>query len=334
MPKQAAASTLEISTPSDLEIAMTRVFDAPRHLVFEAWTKPEHLRRWFGGLEGWSMPVCEVDLRPGGAWRYVMHGPDGARMAMHGVYREIVAPERIVSTEVFEGEFHDEMGAGTINTLTFEERDGRTVMIATALYRSKEARDAVLASGMSDGAGQSFDRLAEVVRDLRTPAATPPNPTRISLRGEREVLIERVFDAPRDLVFRAWTEPDWLMKWWGPTEWPLARCTVDLRPGGAWHYCMRSRADGQEAWGKAVYELVEPIDRLVFRDTFSDAEGNEYPPFARTSVSFSDEGGRTRVTSLGTYDSAAERQKVLDMGMAEGITICLEQLAQHLAAAR
>ncbi len=157
--------TLTITTPSDLEIAMTRVFDAPRHLVFDAWPKPEHLKRWFGP-RGWTMPVCEIDLRPGGAWRFFMRKDDGSKMGLYGEYREVVPPERRVSTEFFEGPVFDEMGGGTINTLTFEERDGKTTMTTTALYKSREARDAVMQTGMEDGAAESFDRLAELLQEL------------------------------------------------------------------------------------------------------------------------------------------------------------------------
>src|SRR5215831_18353622 len=93
--------TLKVTTPTDREIVMTRVFDAPRHMVFEALTKPELLKRWFGP-RGWTLPVCEIDLRVGGAWRFVLHGPDGRDIGMRGVYKEIVPPERLVHSESFD----------------------------------------------------------------------------------------------------------------------------------------------------------------------------------------------------------------------------------------
>jgi uncharacterized protein YndB with AHSA1/START domain len=135
---------------------MTRVFDAPRHLVFEAWTKPEHLPHWLLGPEGWTMPVCEVDLRPGGAWHFVWRRADGTQMEMRGVYREITPPERLVSTESWGGDWPE-----TINTLVLSEENGKTTMTNTVLYPSKEARDAALKTGMKDGVAASFDRLAE-----------------------------------------------------------------------------------------------------------------------------------------------------------------------------
>lgn len=142
------------STPSDVEVTMSRVFNAPRELVFEAHTNPEHVPRWLLGPCGWAMPVCEIDLRPGGEWRYVWRSADGEEMAMRGVYREISPPERLVNTESW--------GPGwpeTLVTLTLAEDDGRTLLTTTVHYPSREARDAALATGMNEGAAQSYDRL-------------------------------------------------------------------------------------------------------------------------------------------------------------------------------
>jgi uncharacterized protein YndB with AHSA1/START domain len=152
-------SATTFTTPSDREIGMTRLFDAPSRLVFEAWTSPEHLPHWMLGPKGWTMPVCEVDLRPGGAWHFVWRRSDGTEMGMRGVYREIRPPERLVSTESWGGDWPE-----TLNTLVLTEKDGKTTITLTVLYPSKEARDAALKTGMKDGASESFDRLAEYLR--------------------------------------------------------------------------------------------------------------------------------------------------------------------------
>ncbi len=152
---------MTLTTPSDREIAMTRVIDAPRRLVFEAWTSPEHLPKWMLGPSGWTMPVCEVDLKPGGAWHFVWRRSDGTEMGMHGVYREIAPPERLVHTEVWGGDWPE-----TLNTLILSEEDGKTTMTLTVLYPSKEARDRALKTGMKDGVSESFDRLAEHLRTM------------------------------------------------------------------------------------------------------------------------------------------------------------------------
>jgi uncharacterized protein YndB with AHSA1/START domain len=155
--------TLEITTPTDREIVMTRSFDAPRRLVYDAWTKPELLKRWLGVRNGWSFTVCEVDLRVGGRYRFVWRSTDGTDMGMGGVYREIVAPERLVSTEAFEDPWYP---GEAIDTLELTEADGRTTVTTTVLYETKEIRDGVLASGMASGVGESYDQLDEVLASL------------------------------------------------------------------------------------------------------------------------------------------------------------------------
>src|SRR6185503_11915717 len=149
--------TLQVTTPSDREIVLTRVFDAPRHLVFDAFSKPELLKRWFGP-RGWSLVVCEVDLRVGGGFRFVLRGPDGTEMGMRGVYREIVPPERSVHTESFD----DYPGESQV-TAVWAEQGGKTTLTVTVLYPSREVRDAVIQSGMEHGAAESYDRLAELL---------------------------------------------------------------------------------------------------------------------------------------------------------------------------
>jgi uncharacterized protein YndB with AHSA1/START domain len=140
---------------------MTRVFDAPRRLVFEAWTNPEHLPHWMLGPDGWTMSVCEIDLRPGGAWHYAWSHVDGTEMEMRGVYQEVSPPERLVSTEAWGGDWPE-----TINTLLLTEQDGKTAMTSTVRYPSKEALDAALKTGMKEGMNLSFDRMEAYLRTL------------------------------------------------------------------------------------------------------------------------------------------------------------------------
>ena len=158
--------TLKLTTPSDREIAMTRVFDAPRQLVFDAHTKPDLVRQWLLGPPGWSMPVCEMDVRVGGKYRYVWrHDREGTEMGMGVVYREIVAPERIVNTEKFDESWYP---GQAVDTLVLVEQRGKTTLTLTVRYESWEARDAVLKSGMESGVAASYDRLAELLAS--TPA--------------------------------------------------------------------------------------------------------------------------------------------------------------------
>ena len=166
-----STAALQVTTPGDREIAMTRTFDAARELVFEAWTRPALVRRWLLGPSGWSMPICEIDLRIGGRYRFVWRrDADGSEMAMGGVYRDVVAAERIVATERFDDAWYP--GEAVVTT-TFAETRGRTTVTSTMLFESRDARDGVLKSGMESGVTQSYDRLAALLPSLRSPTSGP-----------------------------------------------------------------------------------------------------------------------------------------------------------------
>jgi uncharacterized protein YndB with AHSA1/START domain len=152
---------MTLTVKSDLEIELTRVFDAPRLLVFEAMSKPEHLRRWWGP-RGSTMPICEIDFRPGGAWRFVIRKPGGQEYAFRGEFRDIVAPERMVQTFEFEGM----PGAVSVETMTLSEHDGKTTVTSISRFDSIEARDGMIQSGMEKGAAETYDRLEELLRTL------------------------------------------------------------------------------------------------------------------------------------------------------------------------
>ena len=155
-----SSGALKVTAQSDREIVMTRVFDAPRNLVFDAYTKPELLKRWLGVFGGYSMPVCEVDLRVGGTYRFVWRGPDGAEMGVRGVYREVVRPERLMHTEKFDEAWYP--GEALITTVLVV-LGAKTTLTVTMRYESREARDAVLKSPMESGVAQSYDKLAELL---------------------------------------------------------------------------------------------------------------------------------------------------------------------------
>ena len=158
-----SSGTATVTLPTDEQILITREFDAPKHLVFKAYTTPELVRRWWHANRG-EVTVAEIDLRVGGRWRYVAVTPDGFEVAFHGEYREIVADERIVSTEVYEGVA--EAGA-TVNTTTFAEIDGRTTLTTLVQAPSKDVRDAIIESGMEAGMQDALDLLEEVAASLR-----------------------------------------------------------------------------------------------------------------------------------------------------------------------
>ena len=155
-----ADTIVNVTTPSDREVVVTRSFNAPRELVWDAHTKPELVRRWLLGPPGWTMPVCEIDLRVGGRYRYQLQGPNGEVMACGGVFREIAPPQRLVTAERFD---EDWTGGETINTIVLVERNGRTQLTLSVLYVSKEARDAALATGMTVGLEAGYRALDDVL---------------------------------------------------------------------------------------------------------------------------------------------------------------------------
>jgi uncharacterized protein YndB with AHSA1/START domain len=159
----ANSRSFQATTPSDREIRLTRLFDAPVELLFEAMTKPEHVRRWWGILDDkHSVTVCEIDLRPGGTWRFVGRGPKGD-YGFHGVYREIARPGRVVFTEIFDP-FPD---VESVVTSLLTEENGKTRLTVTASYPSTEVRDMVMGTGMAGGASISYDRLEDLVGELQ-----------------------------------------------------------------------------------------------------------------------------------------------------------------------
>src|SRR5438105_3121393 len=162
----ASGNKLDVTTPTDKEIVMTRVFDAPRDLVFEAHSSCEHMSRWWGPRR-YVVSTCDIDFRPGGAWRMVQAGADGMEFGFHGEFREIVPPERITWTFEFEGM----PGHVSVQTVTFEERDGKTTLTATAVFDTVEDRDGMLQSGMEEGAAETYDRLDEYLEALKKHAA-------------------------------------------------------------------------------------------------------------------------------------------------------------------
>ena len=143
---------------------LSRTLDAPRQLVFAAHTDPKHVPNWLLGPDGWTMPICEIDLRPGGAWRFVWRKSDGSEMSMHGVYQEVVPPERVVSTELWGGDWPE-----TLTTLLLTEENGRTTITQKVRYPSRAIRDAALKTGMVDGMAAGYDRLEAYLAQSEPP---------------------------------------------------------------------------------------------------------------------------------------------------------------------
>jgi uncharacterized protein YndB with AHSA1/START domain len=271
------------TSTGDREIVLTRLFDAPRELVFDMWTDPKHIAQWWGP-NGFTTTIHQMDVRPGGVWRLVMHGPDGRNYNNRIVYLEIARPERLVykhDPEEGSEPFHCEV------TVTFAEEGRLTRLTMRMLFPSADARDHVVTEyGVIEGGNQTLGRLAEHLSQMTAPAKSDA--------GDPQLFITRVFDAPRTLVFAAWTKPEHLERWQGaPQGFTVTSQQVDLRPGGAFRICMHS-PEGVDYWLQGVYrEIVEP-ERLVFTHAWLDADSK---PGIETLVAltFTEHGGKTEL---------------------------------------
>lgn len=274
---------LTLAMPTERETVFSRVFNAPRQLVFEAMTRPEHVQKWYG-LRSHTMSLCEIDFRPGGAWRYVVQAADGSEHGFSGVYQEIEAPTRLVYSEGYEAM----PGHDYLVTVYLSEEGGKTTVTGRLQYRSQQDRDGHYQSGMEWGMRESMARLDELLDTL-----------------PRTLVIERIFNAPRELVWRAWTEPEHLMRWHGPKGYTAPISKIDFRVGGTYHSCMRS-PEGQDYWSTGTYQEIVPLERIVCSDSFADPEGNvvpasyygmgEFPLALTVTVTFEDLGGKTKMT--------------------------------------
>ena len=279
------AGKLTIVASGDREIVMTRVFAAPQARVFEALTKPVLIQRWLLGPDGWTMPVCTVDLRMGGSYRYVWRNADGREMGMGGVFREVLPPERIVSTEKFDRSWYP---GEALNTLVLTERDGQTTLTNTLRYESRAARDEVLQSDMERGVAVSYDRLEA---SLTSPATVA-----------REIVSSRLINAPRETVFKAFSDPTRLAQWWGPQGCTNIFHAFDFRPGGAWRFTMRG-ADGTAHEMDQQFAEIVPPERIVVRHR---QPGHDFS----LTMSLAARGNRTELTWQMDFADPAEGERV------------------------
>lgn len=309
------------------EIVMTRLVDAPRALVWRVWTEAEHIGRWWGP-RGFKTTTREMAVAPGAAWRFTMRGPDGTDYPNRIVYREVVAPERLVYD-------HDDDagGDGFVVTVTFADEGGGTRVTMRSLFPTTAERERVIGFGAVELGRQTLDRLEEHVADE-------------AAEGEpADVIITRVFAAPRELVYRAWTDAEHLARWWGPKGFDVAVKTLDLRPGGLFHYSMRA-PNGALMWGRFQFESIEAPSRIVFVNAFSDEHGAitpnpwmpDWPLEVRNTLTLVEKDGRTTLTLRGGPLHATEAQRELFRNhrpsMRGGFAGTFAQLDEHLVAQR
>jgi uncharacterized protein YndB with AHSA1/START domain len=298
---------------SDREIVIARDFDAPRELVWQAWTDPKQVVLWWGP-RGFTTTIQVMDVRPGGVWEHVMHGPDGTQYPGRSVFHKVVEPERIVFSHG--GGREGAPSVQFVSTWTFEVVEaGKTrvtirMVFPTAAERDRVARD----FGAVEGGNETLGRLAGHLRDAQP--------------AEREIVLTRVFDAPSELVFRMWTDPGHLARWWGPRGFTNPVCETDLRPGGAYRIVMRA-PDGHEYPCQGVYrEIVRP-ERLVFTNNAVGTDGSLVIE-GLTTVLFAEEGGKTTVTLRTRGKAVVAYARAYLSGMEIGWSQSLEKLQEEV----
>lgn len=313
---------------ADREIVISRVFHAPRALVWEAWTKPEHVVKWWGP-RGFTTQTKRHEFRVGGVWEHTMVGPDGARYPNKSIFKEIVPEERIVYSHGGGREDGEVPGANFVATWTFETVEGaRTRVTGRMLFPSAATRDHVVREfGAIEGGKQTLERLGEQLAAMQS----------------APFVISREFAAPRDLVWKVWTEREHFARWFGPKGVTVTVVQFDLRPGGMCHYNM-TMPDGQKLWGRALYREVVPPTKIVWINSFSDENaGIQRHPFVKdawplellTVITFAENGGKTTVTvNWLPIDAEDEERRVFDQNrpnMSGGWGGTFDQLAAYLA---
>jgi uncharacterized protein YndB with AHSA1/START domain len=305
------------------EFVISRTFDAPRELVFKAWTEKDRLAKWWGP-KGLKLGVSKLELRPGGTFHYSMITPTGQSMWGKFVYRDISSPQRLV----FVSSFSDEKGGITrhpmsatwplevLSTVTFTEQGGKTTV--TLHGHPINASDEELKTfeegrkSMQQGFGGTFEQLIAYLASEDT--------------SDREIHLTRVFDAPRELVFKAWTSPKHLAQWWGPNGFTTTTHEMDFRPGGVWRFMMHG-PDGTDYPNRITYdEIVEPE-----RITYSHG-GDDTPVDHQVSAIFTEQGDKTHLSFRMVFRSKEERDRIArEHGAVEGGNQTLGRLAAYVA---
>ena len=297
-------------------IAASRLFDAPRDLVFELWSDPKHLANWWGP-RGFTITTEKFEFKPGGAWRFVMHGPDGRDYQNQIIYREIARPDHIAYSHV--------SGPNFEAIATFVERSGKTEVTMQMTFESAELRDKIAKEFRAiEGLNQTLDRLGEAVA-----------------YADDAFEISRTFDSPRSLMWKAWTESDRLAQWFGPKGAKVFHSKNDARAGGIYHYGMQMPG-GNTIWGKWVYREISEPQRLVFVTSFSDEKGGitrhpmapDWPRETLSTILFNEKNGKTTVTVRWVPINATPvERKVFSDGKASmtgGWSGTFDQLEQYL----
>ena len=323
-----SSSQMMIEKPSkSMDITITRVFDAPRELIWKAWTEPERVRRWWGP-KGYTSPSPAMDLRVGGTYLSSMRSPEGKDTWSTGTYQEIVEPERLAMTDSFADEqgkvvpasYYEMPGAFPLELqvkVTFEEHQGKTTM---TLQHSGIPAD--LAKDTEAGWNESFDKLADDIHDemfvrMKTLVLVEP--------GRQAATIIRVQDAPRELVFRAQSDPELFPQFWGPERYTTTVDKMEVRKGGIWRVIQRDDK-GEEYGFNGVYHEVKSPERIIDTWEFEGMPGH----VLLETITFEEIEGKTKLTNVSVFQSVEDRDGMYRSGMVEGSEATMDRMAKLL----
>ncbi len=325
--------TAEAKASPDREIVISRLIDAPQELVFEAFTDQKHISKWWGP-NGFTTTTLIMDLRPGGIWRFIMHGPDGRDYQNLITYLEVSKPKRLVYEHSGVGDTEDIKFHATV---TFKPVGNKTEITLRSAFATAEERDRVVKEyGAIEGGKQTLERLGRHVEGMVLTGASEARP------AVPEFVISRIFNAPRDLVWKANSELEALKQWWGPKGFKWKAGSLDFRPGGMFHYGLLS-PNGQEMWGRFIYREIVPQEKIVSVVSFSDPRGGisrhpmspDWPAEMLNTATFTERDGKTILTLKSSPLNATEAEnRVFFDGfksMEGGYTGTLDQLDAYLA---
>ncbi len=324
----------KINETSDREIRVSRLLDAPISLVWEVWTNPEHIKNWWGP-NGFTNTITKMDMREGGDWELIMHGPDGTDYKNRSVFKEVVKFKKIVYDHV--------SGPRFIATIEFSNAGDKTQIDWHMLFETKEEFIQVVKTFRADeGLRQNADKLNNYIRtqlklcnDLKT------NIMEQTQTSRKELVITRVLEAPRELVFKVWSEAQHLAQWWGPKGSTLVVHSFDFKPGGIFHYSIEM--GGGAMWGKFRYLEIEAPLRIAFVSSFSDEAGNisknpflpDFPMEITNELTLTEGDGKTTLVLKGGPVNASEAETAFFESMVgnmeQGFAGTFEQLEKHLA---
>jgi uncharacterized protein YndB with AHSA1/START domain len=334
--KKMATQNETFKTPSGEPLTITRIFKAPRALVWKAWTDPTHMMKWWGP-KSYTTPVCKIDLRVGGKYLACMQSAEGQQFWSTGEYKEIIPNERLVMSDSFADEHGNKVPAShygmenfaseLIVAVTFEEIEGKTKL--TMQHWGLPASEMAEVTGK--GWNEMFDKLADMAISM--------DPSAIE---EKEFTISRIFNAPREVIFNVFTDPKHLAHWWGPKGFTIGIKKLDLKPGGVFHYYMET-PDGGKMWGKFVYREIVAPERVVFVNSFSDEnEGitrhpgaEDWPLEMLSTVTLTAKGNQTLFTITGKpLHATPEEINIFDANhdsMEQGFGGTFDQLDEYLS---